>query len=326
MDWIAGFFAALGSAVLWVFTAVFWLITSIPAFLYWLFTSLMWFVTWLPQRILGMSDEKFPVGKNAKAAFEWVNERAGKFFDGLSDVLTAVIDALMWCLQTPHPAFVIIAFVALTWWLQRNWRVCILVAIGFLFIIDQGYWKETTQSLTLILSACLVCMGIGVPIGIAAAHRPRLYRAMVPVLDLMQTLPTFVYLIPAIVFFGLGMVPGLIATVIFVLPAPIRLTYLGISTTPTPLLEAATAFGATPRQRLWKVELPWALPQIMVGLNQTIMLSLSMVVIAAMVGANGLGVPVVRALNSVNTALGFESGFIIVVVAILLDRMLRVSR
>jgi glycine betaine/proline transport system permease protein len=168
-------------------------------------------------------------------------------------------------------------------------------------------------------------MGIGVPVGIAAAHRPRLYAALSPVLDLMQTLPTFVYLIPAIVFFGLGMVPGLIATVIFVLPAPIRLTHLGVSSTPVALTEAATAFGATPSQLLWKVELPYALPQIMAGLNQTIMLSLSMVVIAALVGANGLGVPVVRALNSVNTALGFESGFIIVVVAILLDRMLRIG-
>jgi glycine betaine/proline transport system permease protein len=164
-----------------------------------------------------------------------------------------------------------------------------------------------------------------VPLGIMAAHRLKLYRVMVPFLDLMQTLPTFVYLIPAIVFFGLGAVPGLIATVIFVLPAPIRLTQLGISSTPIALLEAATAFGATPRQRLWKVELPYAMPQIMIGLNQTIMLSLSMVVIAALVGANGLGVPVIRALNSVNTALGFESGFIIVVVAVVLDRMLRVK-
>jgi glycine betaine/proline transport system permease protein len=169
-------------------------------------------------------------------------------------------------------------------------------------------------------------MGIGVPIGIAAAHRPRLYAAMRPVLDLMQTLPTFVYLIPAIVFFGIGMVPGLIATVIFVLPAPIRLTQLGIASTPKPLLEAAQAFGATPRQTLWKVELPYAMPQIMTGLNQTIMLSLSMVVIAALVGADGLGVPVVRALNSVNTALGFESGIVIVIVAIMLDRMLRKER
>ena len=139
----------------------------------------------------------------------------------------------------------------------------------------------------------------------------------------MQTLPTFVYLIPAIVFFGIGMVPGLIATVIFVLPAPIRLTYLGVSSTPQNLLEAAEAFGATGWQKLFKVELPYALPQIMAGLNQTIMLSLSMVVIAALVGARGLGVPVVRALNSVNTALGFESGLVIVVLAIMLDRILR---
>jgi glycine betaine/proline transport system permease protein len=224
-----------------------------------------------------------------------------------------------------HPFVIITLFIALTWFLQKSWKVCLGVLLGFLFILNQGYWEETTESLTLILSACVVCMGLGVPIGIAAAHRPKLYAAMVPILDLMQTLPTFVYLIPAIVFFGLGMVPGLIATVIFVLPAPIRLTHLGISSTPTALLEAATAFGATPKQRLWKVELPWAMPQIMAGLNQTIMLSLSMVVIAALVGANGLGVPVVRALNSVNTALGFESGFIIVVVAILLDRMLRVG-
>jgi glycine betaine/proline transport system permease protein len=202
----------------------------------------------------------------------------------------------------------------------------LLTFLGFLFILNQDYWEETTESLTLVLSACVVCMGIGVPIGIAAAHRPRLYSAMRPVLDLMQTLPTFVYLIPAIVFFGIGLVPGLIATVIFVLPAPIRLTHLGVSSTPQPLLEAAQAFGATGRQTLWKVELPYAFPQIMAGLNQTIMLSLSMVVIAALVGADGLGVPVVRALNQVNTSLGFESGFIIVVVAIILDRMLRVEK
>ena len=201
-----------------------------------------------------------------------------------------------------------------------------MIFLGFLFILNQDYWEETTESLTLVLSACVVCMAIGVPIGIAAAHRPKLYRGMRPVLDLMQTLPTFVYLIPAIVFFGIGMVPGLMATVIFVVPAPIRLTHLGVSSTPQSLLEAADAFGATPSQKLWKVELPYAVPQIMAGLNQTIMLSLSMVVIAALVGADGLGVPVARALNSVNPALGFESGFVIVVLAIMLDRVLRVTR
>lgn len=273
-----------------------------------------------------LTDYKIPVGRAAKTVFDWMNANLGPLFDLISRVMEAMIDGILWVLQTPHPLIIIAAFLALTWYLQRSWKVCLGALIGFLFILNQGYWEETTESLTLILAACVVCMGLGVPIGIAAAHRPRLYQAMVPVLDLMQTLPTFVYLIPAIVFFGLGMVPGLIATVIFVLPAPIRLTHLGISTAPQALLEAATAFGATPRQRLWKVELPWALPQIMAGLNQTIMLSLSMVVIAALVGANGLGVPVIRALNSVNTALGFESGFIIVVVAILLDRMLRVTR
>lgn len=272
-----------------------------------------------------LTETKIPIGSTAKAVFDWLKTHAAPLFDAMSWAMEGLIDAILWVLQTPHPFVVIAAFVALTWVLQRNWKTCLLVALGFLFILNQGYWKNTTESLTLVLSACVVCMAAGVPIGIAAAHRPRLFAAMRPVLDLMQTLPTFVYLIPAIVFFGIGMVPGLIATVIFVLPAPIRLTHLGIASTPQPLLEAATAFGATPGQRLWKVELPWALPQIMAGLNQTIMLSLSMVVIAALVGANGLGVPVVRALNSVNTALGFESGFIIVVVAIILDRMLRIG-
>ncbi len=268
---------------------------------------------------------KIPVGKTAQIVFDWLKANAAPVFDAIAVGLEALVGAILWLLQSPPPLLVVAVFVGLTWVVQRSWKTCLLVFLGFLFILNQGYWKPTAESLTLVLSACVVCMGLGVPIGIAAAHRPRLYRAMVPVLDLMQTLPTFVYLIPAIVFFGLGMVPGLIATVIFVLPAPIRLTQLGVASTPVALTEAATAFGATPRQLLWKVELPWALPQIMVGLNQTIMLSLSMVVIAALVGADGLGKPVMQALSRVNTALGFESGFVIVVVAILLDRMLRVG-
>jgi glycine betaine/proline transport system permease protein len=262
------------------------------------------------------------VGAWAADLFDWLQRNGAAFFDALSDALDWLIEAILWVLQTPHPLIVVAVFVALTYALQRSWKTALLIALGFLFIINQGYWEETTESLTLVLSACVVCMGIGVPIGIAAAHRPRLYAGLRPVLDLMQTLPTFVYLIPAIVFFGIGMVPGLIATVIFVVPAPIRLTYLGVVNTPTALIEAGRAFGATPWQLLYKVELPYALPQIMAGLNQTIMLSLSMVVIAALVGADGLGVPVVRALNQVNTALGFESGLVIVVVAIMLDRML----
>ena len=291
-----------------------------------------------------LTDHKIPVGSTAGRLFDWLQTNGAAVFDAVAIFLEGLIGWLLRLFQVPpgigwatgaddyvplypvdwHPLVVIAVFVALTWAVQRRWQTCLLVALGFLFVLNQGYWEETTESLTLVLSACIVCMGIGVPIGIAAAHRPRLYAWMRPVLDLMQTLPTFVYLIPAIVFFGIGMVPGLMATVIFVLPASIRLTHLGISSTPTPLSEAAQAFGATRRQLLWKVELPSALPQIMAGLNQTIMLSLSMVVIAALVGADGLGVPVVRALNQVNTELGFESGIIIVVVAIMLDRMLRV--
>ncbi len=273
-----------------------------------------------------LTDSKIPIGDGAKAFFLWLQDHGAWFFDGMAVAMEGLIDGILWVLQTPHPLLVIAVFVAITWGLQRNWKTCLFVALGFLFILNQDYWEETTESLTLVLSACVFCMALGVPLGIAAAHRPRLFRSMRPVLDLMQTLPTFVYLIPAIVFFGIGMVPGLIATVIFVVPAPIRLTHLGVSSTPKPLLEAAQAFGATPRQTLFKVELPYALPQIMAGLNQTIMLSLSMVVIAALVGADGLGVPVLRAINTVNIALGFESGSIIVVLAIMLDRMLRMER
>tara|TARA_B110000977_G_scaffold137640_1_gene174842 strand:- start:1665 stop:2498 length:834 start_codon:yes stop_codon:yes gene_type:complete len=269
---------------------------------------------------------KIPMDDMSEAIVDWLKTHARPFFDTLSDGLEWMIDGIVWALQTPPTLLIVVLFVALTWALQRSWKVCLLVTLCLLFIINQGYWEETTDSLALVLSSCVVCMGLGVPIGIFLAHRPRGYQFISPVLDLMQTLPTFVYLIPAIVFFGLGMVPGLFATVIFVIPAPIRLTYLGVSKTPTELTEAAEAFGATPTQLLWKVELPYAVPQIMAGLNQVIMLSLSMVVIAAYVGADGLGKPVVQALGRNDPGLGFESGFVIVAVAIMLDRMLRVKR
>ena len=273
-----------------------------------------------------LTRSKIPVGRSARAAIDWMTTYVTGFFDVLSQWLGAVIDAIGTAMAWPHPLSFIAAFALLTHLIHRRWRLTIGVALGFAFILNQGYWKETIESLTLVLAASVICMAVGVPIGIACAHRPRLYAWLRPVLDLMQTLPSFVYLIPAIVFFGIGMVPGLLATMIFVLPAPIRMTQLGIASTPQSLSEAALAFGATPRQLLWKVELPSAAPQIMAGLTQTIMLSLSMVVIAALVGADGLGVPVVRALNQVNTALGFESGLVIVVVAIILDRSLRLPR
>ncbi|HWD13185.1 choline ABC transporter permease subunit [Pseudochrobactrum sp. sp1633] len=270
-----------------------------------------------------LTSQKIPVGRTAKNTVTWLTENLSWLFDGIAAVMQTLIDGLLAALQFPHPFVLIAIFAAIAWGLQRKISTVVLTVAGFLFILNQGYWDQTLETLTLVLSACFICMALGVPIGIATAHRPRLYAIVRPILDLMQTLPTFVYLIPAIVFFGIGMVPGLLATAIFVLPAPVRLTHLGISSTPEHLIEAGEAFGASRRQLLWKIELPYAMPQILAGLTQTIMLSLSMVVIAALVGANGLGVPVVRALNSVNTALGFEAGLVIVVVAIILDRIFR---
>ncbi len=266
---------------------------------------------------------KLPIGAGAEAAVDWIRSHGVAVFDAVSAALQAAIEAVLWVLQTPSPLVGVVLVAAGAFLLRRSVVFAGLIAAGLLLIINQGYWEATTETLALVISSALICMAIGVPVGIAAAHRPRLHAALRPVLDLMQTLPSFVYLIPAIIFFGIGMVPGLIATAIFVVPAPIRLTHLGIASTPRHLIEAAEAFGATPGQLLRKVELPYAMPQIMEGLTQTIMLSLSMVVIAALVGADGLGVPVVRALNSVNIGMGFEAGLVIVLVAIILDRLLR---
>ena len=276
-------------------------------------------MTWL-------DDQKIPLGRWMKAFFDWIINSVPVFCERIDDGLSFLIDGTLSVLEAVPALILVAGFCGLTWVLQRQWSRVAIVGGCFLFVINQGYWDETMESLTLILYACLVCMGVGVPIGIKAAHNAKFSRALRPLLDMMQTIPTFVYLIPMIALFSIGMVPGLVATCIFVLPAPIRLTELGVSSVPVALREAALAFGATPRQVLAKVELPYAFPQIMAGLNQTIMLSLSMVVIAALVGADGLGVPVVRALGSVNIALGFESGFVIVAVAIALDRMLKVER
>jgi len=281
-------------------------------------------VNWLPEWLTD-SGGKLRLGNWAKDFVDWLTANADWFFDWLSTVLSAVIDALLFVLQWPN-AYVLIALItALAWWLRRSVGITLFTCLGLLVIYNQGYWKETTETLALVLASTAVSMAVGVPFGILAARRAWVYEVMRPILDLMQTIPTFVYLIPALILFGLGMVPGLIATVIFAIPAPIRLTRLGIVSTPPALTEAAVAFGATPAQVLRKVELPFAMPQIMAGLTQTIMLSLSMVVIAALVGANGLGVPVVRALNTVNIARGFEAGLCIVILAIILDRMFRTS-
>ena len=270
-----------------------------------------------------LTEHKLPIGKWAQTLVDWLTDNAYWIFDGISAVLETLIDAILWLLQTPHPLVVVALAAALAYAVRRKASFALFVGLSMLFIINQGYWEETTETLSLVIAATSVCMIIGVPLGVAAAHRPALFAAMRPVLDLMQTIPTFVYLIPALILFGLGMVPGLIATVVFAIPAPIRLTQLGVSSTPRQLIEAGEAFGATKSQLLWKVELPYALPQIMAGLTQTIMLSLSMVVIAALVGADGLGVPTLRALNTVNIARGFEVGIAIVLIAIVLDRFFR---
>jgi glycine betaine/proline transport system permease protein len=279
-------------------------------------------VNWLPEWLIDSSG-KLRLGNWAKDFVDWLTANADWFFDWLSTVLSSAIDALLFVLQWPNAFVLIFLFTAFSWFLRRSIGIAAFTCLGLLLIYNQGYWKETTETLALVLASAGVSMLIGVPLGITAARRPWIYAFMRPVLDLMQTIPTFVYLIPALILFGLGMVPGLIATVIFAIPAPIRLTRLGVISTPPSLVEAAQAFGATPTQVLRKVELPFAMPQIMAGLTQTIMLSLSMVVIAALVGASGLGVPVVRALNTVNIARGFEAGLCIVILAIILDRMFR---
>jgi len=266
---------------------------------------------------------KIPVGDAMAVGIEYVKTHGTFLFDGISVLIRGMVNGLTALLHA-LPAPVLIAAVAvLAWLLRRSLPLAAFVALALLFILNQGYWLATLETLSLVIVATLASTAIGVPVGIAAAHRPRLFAALRPALDLMQTLPTFVYLIPTLVLFGLGVVPGLISTVIFALPAPIRLTHLGISSVPKPLIEAGEAFGATPMQLLWKVELPSARTTIIAGITQCIMLSLSMVVIAALVGAGGLGVPVVRALNSVQVGMGFEAGFAIVLLAIILDRITR---
>ncbi len=270
-----------------------------------------------------VTSRKIPVGDAVTRAVEYTKRHAKGFFDGVSAFVRVSTNAVGYVLNAVPAPVLIGGMALLAWLLRRSIPLAVFVVLALLFIMNQGYWAATIETLTLVLVAAVVATAIGVPVGIAAARRPRLQATLRPILDLMQTLPTFVYLTPTLVLFGLGVVPGLISTVIFALPAPIRLTQLGISSVPKPLLEAGQAFGATPLQLLLKVELPSAASTIMAGITQCIMLSLSMVVIAALVGAGGLGVPVVRALNTVQVGMGFEAGIAIVLVAIILDRISR---
>lgn len=270
-----------------------------------------------------LTDTKIPIGKMIARFVDFLNDHAAGFFDAISDSLGWLIDGSTDLLLAVPDLLLIAVFALLAWVLHRRWGLTLFTVLSLLLIINLGLWDETIQTLVLVLYATVICMLLGVPLGIYAAHHPRVNAALRPVLDLMQTIPTFVYLIPTLILFGLGVVPGLISTVVFALAAPVRLTALGISEVPRSLLEAGESFGCTHMQRLWRIELPHAMPTILAGLTQCIMLSLSMVVIAALVGADGLGKPVVRALNTVNIEKGFEAGLAIVIVAILLDRLCR---
>ncbi len=268
-----------------------------------------------------VTDNKLPLGDWLETGVEWLTDNAAGFFDSISIFLETIILFFVDVFKWMPPALPIVITAALAWYLHRSMSLVVFIVLALLLILNLGYWQEMLETFVLVFAATTLSVLVGVPIGIVAAHRPWLYALLRPILDLMQTVPTFVYLIPTLVLFGLGIVPGLISTIIFAIAAPIRLTYLGITKVPEELLEAGKAFGASRLKLLMKVELPAALPSIMASITQCIMLSLSMVVIAALVGADGLGKPVVRALNTVNISQGFEAGLAIVLVAIILDRL-----
>jgi len=274
------------------------------------------FETWL-------TGHKIPVGAAVAVGIEWIKLHGAALFRVTGATFGGTINLVNRMLHAVPPVLIIVGTAVFAWLMQRSVVLVVFVIAGLLLFMNQGYWQQTLETLSLVLVATLIATAIGVPLGIASARRPSLAAALRPALDLMQTLPTFVYLIPTLVLFGLGVVPALISTVIFALPAPIRMTQLGISSVPRALVEAGESFGATRWQMLLKVELPSAAPLIFAGITQCIMLSLSMVVIAALVGAGGLGVPVVRALNSVQVGMGIEAGVAIVLLAVILDRITR---
>lgn len=240
-----------------------------------------------------------------------------------SAIMLSLLDRFEEVLLLPPPWLFILLLAALAWRVTRRPGLPVFVVLGFFLLWNLGLWTPTISTLALVLSATLLSVLIGVPCGILAAMCPTARKIVMPVLDVMQTMPAFVYLIPAIPFFGIGKVSAVVATVIFSVPPAIRLTCLGIQQVPQDLVECAEAFGATRMQRLYKLELPLAMPTIVAGVNQTIMLALSMAVIAAMIGARGLGGEVWKAIQRLNIGMGFEAGLGIVIVAITLDRLFR---
>jgi glycine betaine/proline transport system permease protein len=255
-------------------------------------------------------------------AVTWMKRSWVAFFDVLTAGLRATLEFIeTMFVTTPWPV-VALASVLIAWRLSGR-RAMIFAAAGLAYLGLFGFWEKSMETMALIATSVVICVIIGIPLGVICAKSRRANAALEPILDIMQTLPTFVYLIPAVAFFSIGKPPGVIATVIFALPPMVRLTALGIRHVPAHVREAADAFGARPMQMLLKVELPLAVPSIRLGINQTIMMCLSMVVVAAMIGAGGLGLDVIRSLQHLKTGQGFLAGIAIVVCAMVLDRVVR---
>ncbi len=265
---------------------------------------------------------KVPIGEAASGLVDWIEANLGWFLDHVTLALRAVLTGFQDILMA-IPPLVFIPIIALVVYFisHRDLRLALFSAAGLLLIWNLQLWELAMMTLALVISSTVIALLIGIPLGIVAAGNDSFNAVIRVLLDFMQTMPPFVYLIPAVIFFSLGNVPGMIATVIFAMPPAIRLTNLGIRQIPTELIEVADAFGATPRQKLLKVQLPGALPTIMTGVNQCIMLALSMVVISSMIGAAGLGYQVLVGIQRVDIAMGFEAGLAIVVLAIILDRV-----
>jgi glycine betaine/proline transport system permease protein len=263
-----------------------------------------------------------PLAEWTESAVDWITDT----FDGAFDVLSSVIDLVVGSLESlllSPPALVMVAILGVIALLLAGWRVALFTVLGLVFVISLDLWTAAMQTLALVLAATVVALVIGIPIGIIAAKSDAVEAVIRPILDVAQTMPAFVYLVPTVVLLGIGAGPALIATVIFAMPPAVRLTLLGIQQVPKDTVEAAHAFGATSWQTLIKVELPLSLKTIMAGVNQVIMLSLSMVVISGLVGAGGLGEPVVAGLSQLNVGISFVGGLGIVVIAIMLDRITR---